>query len=141
MTHIEVHLTKGYVAKVSPEDASSVLGFLWHVTLNPAPYAARFVGRKKVYLHRELCRPPPKDGEDVDHINGDTLDCRRHNLRPASRTVNNLNRKARGVYYSRRKKRWEAYISVNRVRKCLGWFKTEAEAIEARAAAQKEYTA
>jgi len=42
-------------------------------------YYARMTSRKKLYLHRLIvgaCK-----GDIVDHINGDTLDCRRENLR------------------------------------------------------------
>jgi len=42
-----------------------------------------------VPLHRILMGSPP--GCDIDHINGNTLDNRRSNLRIVSRSVNNVN--------------------------------------------------
>lgn len=80
--------------------------FSWH--RNNKRYARRTnytTGfRRTIYLHREICGA--KEGEEVDHINDDILDCRRENLRVASNAVNEYNKPAakrstnglRGVY-------------------------------------------
>jgi len=137
---LTVKLTQGYEAQISPEDIA-LLGHLWCVSHPETgrPYAVRRKEGKIVYMHREVCQPRPLPSEDVDHINGDTLDNRRENLRPVTRSLNNLNRRSvKGVYYHKRHKLWQAYISINRKRTHLGWHKTEEAAREARLAAEKE---
>ena len=72
----------------------------------------------------------------VDHINGDTLDNRRENLRICTRIQNSLNRgsnrgsKSRylGVSWHSVVKLWIVRITVNSKKKHIGTFKTELEA-------------
>jgi hypothetical protein len=73
----------------------------------------------------------------VDHINGDTLDNRKLNLRNVTKIQNSYNRKLnsnsstgfKGVY--KRYNRYTARISVNGIRKFLGDFDTPEQAYEA----------
>jgi hypothetical protein len=99
--YIEIPLSQGKVALVSPEDADRVSAFKWSA-LCPNPsrgkpkwYATRgdYSGqkRKAVWLHRFILDAP--SGVEVDHINGDGLDCRRSNLRLATRAQNARNSK------------------------------------------------
>ena len=60
-------------------------------------YAKRNVGRERtpVYLHVEIMRRKmamPKGMPITDHINGNTLDCRRNNLRWTTPKINANNR-------------------------------------------------
>ena len=50
--------------------------------------------QRSVYLHKYLLGEP---ASEVDHINGNTLDYRRENLRIVTKTEQNLNRAAWGV--------------------------------------------
>jgi len=80
-------------------------------------------GRRKVRLHRFLLMGTDDDPlKVVDHINGDTLDNRRCNLRILSKGANvahranlNTNNKSgtRGVYWCQTNKRWIACINHN----------------------------
>lgn len=88
------------------------------------------------FLHRLLIGALP--GEIVDHINGDTLDNRKSNLRIVSKQENNTNKcrntnkkssKYKGVFKSyNKKKKWKSSICVARKQIHLGTFKTELEA-------------
>ena len=80
-------LTKGYVAIISKSDWKKVRKYKWHVHTSKGskrkhgfPYARTTVKGKKVYLHRFIFDNLTKEYE-VDHINHQTLDCRRENLR------------------------------------------------------------
>lgn len=81
-----IPLTKGFVAVISEEDYDKVNAYKWHVHHSRGtkkkhgyPYARATVKGKKVYLHRFLF-PELSNEYEVDHINHQTLDCRRENL-------------------------------------------------------------
>jgi hypothetical protein len=147
----EIPLTKGYVALVDDEDAH--LGkHRWCATVSPrAVYARRrvYVGKidgryryTHLSLHRAIMVPPP--GLQVDHINGNTLDNRRANLRLATNLQNHGNRKPdkanrtglKGV--ERVGNRWRARIGVRGTVRRLGHFATAEEAARAYDAAASE---
>jgi hypothetical protein len=129
MKHIE--LTQDKVALVDDEDYERVGGVLWHAAYHPNSrgwYAKRI---QNIMLHREIMQAP--DGVEVDHINGNTLDCRKDNLRLVTRRENSLNRKAvyaasgyRGVYSSG--SRWRAIIRTPMGTVHIGTYDTPEEA-------------
>lgn len=96
-------LSQGKVAIVDDEDYEQAAQFKWSATLNSRPgrkpkwYAHRkaYINgvRTTVYLHRFLTSCP--DGFVVDHINGDSLDYRRSNLRICTQAENLRNIKPR----------------------------------------------
>lgn len=126
-----VPLTQGKFAVVDACDAQRVLAFKWTATLGRRRkdgdrwYALRKVwdGKRQhtVYLHRFIANAEP--GIEVDHKNRDGLDCRRSNLREATRAQNSVNRsyertcgRFRGVYPARAAKdgpRWLVQITAN----------------------------
>lgn len=76
--------------------------------------------------------------KEVDHINGDKLDNRIENLRPATSSQNKHNARPRGgnskhkgVYWNSKDKRWRAQASLNGTVKYLGNFKNETDAAQA----------
>ena len=95
----EVQLTQGYVALVSDEDYERVARYRWRALTgknHTKVYACRDArphrrGQKRelVLLHRFILDAPPD--MDVDHENGDGLDCQRENIRLATRSQNNAN--------------------------------------------------
>jgi hypothetical protein len=89
-------LTRGYSAVIGIEDFERVSALRWCTNLcGSRPYAFRVDGTRPVYLHRWLLGvTDPK--VHVDHVNRDTLDYRRSNLRAATASQNNVNRIAKG---------------------------------------------
>ena len=133
-----VRVGNKYQTQVSDEDLESVSQFNYHIdhASNGYLYVCRYgPKRKHVRLHRELMGFPTGD---VDHINGDTLDNRRTNLRVASRRgLNVANQRTqsrpkssrfKGVAWDTQRGRWYAYIQVNQKTKSLGRHDDEVEA-------------
>lgn len=99
-------------------------------------YAARTEGprrnMRRFAMHRVILEAPK--GMEVDHINHNTLDNRRENLRLCERFQNNGNRGVgrhnksglKGVNFDRN--RWKAEISVKNKTVYLGRFKTKEDA-------------
>jgi len=142
---------KGF-ALVSAGRAAEVLKHRWHLLTTSqkyrySQYARRTVRRggkaKTVLLHRFVAELMGMDlSAQVDHRNGDGLDCTDGNLRPATCADNAHNIRQRRQWASRfrgvryyggygRRKRWQACITVNRRRICLGYYATEEEAARA----------
>lgn len=87
-------LTKGKFVTVDPVDFEWAKEHKWYAALmrrngTSRYYAARGVRGKTLFLHRRILNAKP--GEEVDHWNGDTLDCRRENLRLATSQQNSFN--------------------------------------------------
>jgi len=137
----EIELSKGLVALVDDQDYGWLMtGGKWHARGCSHPYAVRtkWVGKRShaETMHRLIL---PTDGQ-VDHINGDTLDNRRANLREATPSQNAQNRRRRAD--SRHTFKgvgrsvvphlpWLAAITVAGKARHLGVFETEIEAARA----------
>lgn len=102
--------------------------------------------QKHIFLHRLLMGDPK--GKLVDHINNNTLDNRRSNLRLATVSQNLQNRKGvtihntsgyRGVSFDKECGKYRAYIRINNKLIHLGRFDTAVEAARAASAARKKY--
>ena len=81
-----VKLTKGYVTIVSDCDYDRVMQYKWHIHRSKGknkkagqPYARAMINGKRTLLHRFILNP--SDDLHVDHINFQTLDNRRENIR------------------------------------------------------------
>lgn len=83
-------------------------------------YVVRGTAPKTEYLHRVIMGVGPGD-LSVDHINGDTLDNRRSNLRICTHQENRRNTRTpstnvsgyKGVCFIKRFQKWEAWIVLN----------------------------
>lgn len=86
-------------------------------------------------------------GGNIDHINHDTLDNRRENLRPCTVSQNGANQGVRvnntsgfkGVSLFKRDQVWQAYINMFGKRRHLGYYATPIEAALAYDRAALEY--
>lgn len=153
--YIAIPLGNGKYALIDREDAATVLasGYRFRASrtngasVTHYAYGYRRLGgpdsREEAYLHRLIMDAP--DGVEVDHINGDGLDCRRANLRLCTRAQNAVNWKRgrgrpgqsrfRGVRKTRLSRtlgqRWGASIRGNDGDIWLGSFGSEEDAARA----------
>lgn len=136
-----IPLSQGKFALVSDEDYARVAQYKWTYSQG---YAVRKVYRRRddgtyagrnVFLHNFIMCA--QGDELYDHINRDSLDNQRCNLRLATRAQNNANSGPRGnavfkgVTYHRRDNRWIAQITSAKKRRHLGCFRTPEAAARA----------
>ncbi len=148
----QIPLTQGKHAIVDEEDYEFLSQWKWCYHFGYAVRTQYFQGDKKdkrirkfIKMHRFILNTP--NGMDTDHINMNKLDNRRKNLRVATRSQNQANKKSqinsssqyKGVGWHKRKKKWTAQISVNNRLIHLGGFSTEEKAALAYNEAAKKY--
>jgi len=141
-------LTQGYIALVDDEDYERLKHYSWYSVRNKNSkvYAARMMHKngwaKQVSLHHEvLGYISAPTGRVVDHINGNTLDCTRNNLRICTQAQNlrnkpskkNTRSKYKGVKIVTVKSglRYHAGITVENKSYYLGSYKDEYSAMAA----------
>ena len=126
---------------VSKVDEELFLRYNWSVFKSGEKFYARrkkkIDGISKIFLlHREIMKA--KNGQEVDHINGDGMDNRRENLRLCSHRENMQNSVKRkndaasiykGVHLC--KNRWRSQIKINGKQIHLGNFDHELDAAKA----------
>lgn len=134
----EIQLTRGYVAIVDDEDYDSVAAHKWWALIgkkrsngSTPVYATRAGGNS---LHRFIM--DAKQGQIIDHINGNGPDNRRRNLRYCTQAENNRNSckpfvnknggrvtsRYKGVVWHNNICKWQAKINCNGVEKIIGNF-------------------
>jgi AP2 domain. len=148
---IQVPLGHGVYAIIDAEDAPIVVQHRWgKLKVGNKYYAVSWshdADRKTVntLLHRLLMNPP--EGMDVDHRNGDSLDCRRENMRICTEQENVFNRPKRdgsknpyiGVYRQiKSPNRWYAKIMNDGKTIHLGGYDTPEDAARAYDAKARE---
>lgn len=145
---IEIHLTRGHVAIIDADDAHLAF-YNWSANVTPQGkvYAQRSLEPGvAIGLHREILGLPPGRDPEVDHKDGESLNCRRQNLRVVSVSGNRQNKSAlrnntsgfMGVTFNKRYGTWSATIGVSGKRKYLGSFATAGQANAARLAAERK---
>jgi len=144
-------LNKGKSTSIDDEDYDKVKKYHWCV--NDRGYVVCFFKDKKskkniqLKLHRFIMDAPK--GKNIDHIDRNTLNNQKNNLRFASQLENVLNRKVfsnnksgyTGVSWEKANRKWRAQIGINKKEFFLGLFSTKNEAIEARKKAEKNFHA
>ena len=139
--------TKDIYTVVDDQDFELASKYPWYASIRKKDGYIRVVCKKQVnnvkfhYILSRVIMNPPK-GLMVDHINGDTLDNRRQNLRLATHQQNCQNRKKaskvnnyKGVYLCKRSyklnKPWQALTDYHKKKVHIGMFATEIEAAKA----------
>jgi hypothetical protein len=145
-----VPLTQGYEAIIDAADVMLLDAYNWHAAvLGCTAYAQRCdrsgARPRTVLMHRIIMGEP--DGLQVDHLDGDGIHNRRKNLRLATSSQNNQNRRItnsntsgfKGVYLSKTIGKWCAQITISHKQKHLGTFTSPEEAHAAYRRASKKY--
>ena len=136
----KIPLTQGQFAIVDDEDFVELSRYKWHASKSGYSggfTAKRYIAKyKAIFMHRAIMCPP--DNMIIDHINHNTLDNRRVNLRICTHSQNHQNRQQtrgkslyKGVQWVSRQKRFQASIRKNNKRTHLGYFADETEAAKA----------
>lgn len=152
-----IPLTKGQVAIVDVDDWMELSKHKWFAKWDKGPrsyYAVRSIfhpkgGERKdgkrrgttEFLHRRIVGLKFGDKRQADHINGNTLDSRKDNLRVVTNRGNSENRKDQskhgaGVYHNPKiygkSKPYRASVHIDGKKEHIGCFATAEEAREAR---------
>lgn len=148
---IEIPLTQGQIAIVDDED-SDLSNQRWCATIRNGSVPGFYAKCKgQGYLHRVILARvlgrSLKTNEWVDHINRNTLDNRRTNLRLTTPSQNHMNRSKntnntsgfKGVSFNRFRNVWTAQIRLSGKVKNLGRYDTAEEAAHAYDAAAREH--
>lgn len=139
MSTLEITRRNGqrFLVHFDEADRDLVMQYRWRILPSRTPgrnYAQASVGNTTVRMHQLIC------GRGADHINGNGLDNRRSNLRPATPGQNAANRKAtrsdgvKGVTFHKKSGKWQAAIA----KRYLGLFATQEEAAAAYDAAARD---
>lgn len=150
-----IPLTKGYIARLDDEDYDVLAAHKWTAVVTgkniKRVYAYRRINwdnenrkwRGQIYMHRQIMGAPA--GMDVDHIDGDTLNNIRANLRVATRSENLANNRRgfgvtgyRGVIRNKKDER-APYLVMFRQRRIGSFFDVEEAARAYDALAIKEF--
>ena len=141
-----IPLGKGLYAIVNAVDYDWLMQWKWSAQWNK--YTKSFYAVRREYrdgketailMHREILGLPRKsDGRCGDHINHQTIDNRRSNIRIATRSQNLQNQLIRsnntsgykGVSYHKPSRKWLAHIGINGRLRHLGGYSTREEAAE-----------
>ena len=150
----EIQLTQGKVALVDDEDYEYLNQFKWCLRGTGLGnfYAIRGFRKSKnnnitgsISMHRQLMKP--EKGYVIDHLDGNTLNNQKSNLRICTQSQNCSNQKIsilntsgyKGVLYNKKNKRYYARITVNRRLFSLGGYICIKEAASAYNNAAQKY--
>lgn len=141
---------KGFTVLIDDEDALLIQKNKWYKLnkrVGQIYFGRMSKNRKCVLLHREILGLKHGDGFKVDHINGDTLDNRKVNLRICNTSENARNQKRnnrnttgyKGVSYHKKSGKYSARITADGKLIWLGLFDTPKQAYKKYCEASKMY--
>lgn len=127
-----IQLTQAQVVKVSDEDYEELNRYKWVACRRSN--SNEFVATRTIFMSRQITNAPT--GMVVDHINGDSLDNRRENLRICTEAENQHNRKKnknghplyKGIHWNKRSCKWQARIGINGRDHHIGYFNSDQDA-------------
>ena len=136
----------GYTSKnkafyLDIDDYDLIKEHCWNIDANG--YVISKINGKSIKMHRLILNA--KKNEIVDHINHNTSDNRKCNLRIVTHSQNMQNKtptsclNINGVYYEQETKKWRVYITKNKKRIYIGRFSSLEDAIDARIIAENKY--
>jgi|WetSurMetagenome_2_1015567.scaffolds.fasta_scaffold51455_5 hypothetical protein len=138
---------KGYEIQIDHDELWRLQEHSYCVHKRKTHFYIRRGGNPPYYLHREIMDTPK--GMVCDHINGDTFDCRKKNLRNCTDFENYKNYPKpitnksgyKGVHCDNRlkKNKWIAQISINNHNTYIGSFSTPELAYKAYLKESKKY--
>lgn len=132
-----IPLTQGRFAIVDADDYDWLNQYKWHICKKGKNlYAVASIKGREMLMHRLIMNPPP--GLVVDHIDINSLNNKRENLRICTQGQNNYNRKGqsktskyKGVYREKNFNKWRVTIGYNSKTINLGSFDNEIDAAKA----------
>lgn len=137
-----IPLTKGQYSLIDSEDIPRISEHNWcSITKTKCFYGGRSIhGKGKcatIHLHRVILGT--SDEKFTDHINGNTLDNRKSNLREASHLENMWNCRKniknisgyKGVCWDKETAKWHSRCMKDGKMKHLGYFRSKADAAQA----------
>ena len=143
--YVIMYTYKNEIILVDLEDFWKVKNISW--TINAEGYVIGKKDGKKVSMHRMVTGE--SDGKLVDHKNGEKsrYDNRKGNLRIATSSLNQINKKklpnkysdVTGISWLEYAKKWRAYIGVNGKQIVLGHYDCFDDAVQARKRAEELY--
>ena len=135
-------LIDGYRLIIDAEDEHLLARYTWRALVDRGGKVyfrrkSRAGGKSRsFFLHRTIVNA--SKGVIVDHHDGDTLNCRRSNLRLGDSILNARNAikirnrqttsRFKGVHYRKRERKWKAVIRYDGKQRELGYFSNEVEA-------------
>ena len=125
------------------EDYNLIKDYCWYIS--STGYVVNKSTDGIIFMHRLITHC--ESNKDVDHINHVLTDNRKTNLRSCSTAQNAINHILNsnntsgysGVYWNKRKQKWNARVWINTKEVSLGHFNNKEDAIQARKQAENEY--
>ncbi len=139
----QIPLTQGQVALVNDVDYKYLNQWKWCYNQGYVVRNSRKSKTKRtiILMHRIIAERMSLNikGKDIDHIDMNTLNNRRSNIRIATRSQNQSNRNKqqnntsgyKGVGWKKQINKWQAYIAINRHQFHLGYFTSKIQAAKA----------